>query len=511
MGSGASSTYLASELALPADASDVTTPAEAQAEVARLRTLLAHALSQGATAGVTGITGDDAAVGRTGSTGSTGSTGNASARPVKTLPPSTDDRLALERAALSEQTAAVTAIRNRAMAILEQALPQLQQAHRRIDDLHMVDTVQFKAHRRIDDLTAPTELASQAACTIFQVQRAVAKSMNQEVPVMEGYFETARSSLFRDMGRFLGDMMNYDKDNVPEKVIAELGLLVEDPLFTPEAMIAGSQERSGGGVEGGGKGEGKGKGAGKGKGKETGKEKGKGKEKRAGEKEQGAGDDGDATAAVGMRYHPPSSSQPHKTNGAGDENEEGEGGAAAEGPVRGEIAVCAAICGWARFIYAWHGVVKEAMPLQEQLALAEGKLAEKVSDVARLEAELAAELAADEGGEANAEASLDERYALLEQQLPDYSLARQGRWVLASRTRNIYHSDSTNPQSETNATTDLYDLFTFEDGTLFASVLHKSWTAWQGRGGSSGSIGSIHWDSEEVRAAMAGGSGEEKR
>ena len=493
MGSGASSTYLASELALPADASDVTTPAEAQAEVARLRTLLAHALSQGATAGVTGITGDDAAVGRTGSTGSTGSTGNASARPVKTLPPSTDDRLALERAALSEQTAAVTAIRNRAMAILEQALPQLQQAHRRIDDLQMVDTVQFKDHRRIDDLTAPTELASQAACTIFQVQRAVAKSMNQEVPVMEGYFETARSSLFRDMGRFLGDMMNYDKDNVPEKVIAELGLLVEDPLFTPEAMIAGSQERSGGGVEGGGNGEGKGKGKG------------------AGEKEHGAGDDGDATAAVGTGYRPPSSSQPHKTNGAGDENEEGEGGAAAEGPVRGEIAVCAAICGWARFIYAWHGVAKEVMPLQEQLALAEGKLAEKVSDVARLEAELAAELAADEGGEANAEASLDERYALLEQQLPDYSLARQGRWVLASRTRNIYHSDSTNPQSETNATTDLYDLFTFEDGTLFASVLHKSWTAWQGRGGSSGSIGSIHWDSEEVRAAMAGGSGEEKR
>jgi len=37
-------------------------------------------------------------------------------------------------------------------------------------------------------------------------------------------------------------MKNYDKDNVPEKVIAELGLLVEDPLFTPEAMIAGSQE-----------------------------------------------------------------------------------------------------------------------------------------------------------------------------------------------------------------------------------------------------------------------------
>ena len=105
-------------------------------------------------------------------------------------------------------------------------------------------------------------------------------------------------------------MKNYDKDNVPEKVIAELGLLMEDPLFTPEAMIAGSQERSGG-VEG--------------------------------------------------------------------------GGAAAEEPVRGEIAVCAAICGWARFIYAWHGVAKEAMPLREQLSLDEGKLAEKVSDVARLE------------------------------------------------------------------------------------------------------------------------------
>jgi hypothetical protein len=399
MGSGASTTNLASELALPADASDFTTPAEAQAEVARLRTLLAHA-----SAGFTGNTGD-AAVGSTGSTGSTcstgstGSTGNASARPVKTLPPSIEDRLALERAALSEQTAARTAIQHRAMAILDKGVPELQQAHRRIDDLRMADTVEFKdshrqPHRRIGDLTPPpTELASQAACIIFQVQRAVAKSMNREVPVMEGYFETARYPLFRDMGRFLEDMKNYDKDNVPEKVIAELGLLVEDPLFTPEAMIAGSQERSGG-VEGGdkgkghgkGKGKGKGKGAGKGKGKETGKGKRKGKGESAGEKEHGVGDDGDAAATV---------------NGAGDENKEGEGGTAGEGPVRGEIAVCAAICGWARSIYVWHGVAKEVMPLREQLVLAEGKLAEKVSDVARLEAELAAELAADEGGEAN--------------------------------------------------------------------------------------------------------------
>jgi hypothetical protein len=117
----------------------------------------------------------------------------------------------------------------------------------------------------------------------------------------------------------------------------------------------------------------------------------------------------------------------------------------------------------------------------------------------------------DEHQPARPVASLDERYALLGQQLPDHSLRRQGRWVLASRTRNIYHSDSTNPQSETNATTDLYDLFAFEDGTLFASILHKSWSAWRGRGGSSGSIGSIDWDSEEVQAAIAGGSGEEKQ
>ena len=65
----------------------------------------------------------------------------------------------------------------------------------------MVDAVQFKVqfkdHRRIDDLIAPTELASQAACIIFQVERAVAKSMNLEVPMMEEYFKTARSSLFR--------------------------------------------------------------------------------------------------------------------------------------------------------------------------------------------------------------------------------------------------------------------------------------------------------------------------
>ena len=105
-----------------------------------------------------------------------------------------------------------------------------------------------------------------------------------------------------------------------------------------------------------------------------------------------------------------------------------------------------------------------------------------------------------------ASASLDDLFQLLLQQLPDHSFERheEGRWVIARRTRNIMHSDSTNPQSETNVTADLYDLRSFQDGSLFSSALSKGWSAWRSRGGSSGFIGSIDFTSDEVVEKMEG-------
>jgi hypothetical protein len=60
------------------------------------------------------------------------------------------------------------------------------------------------------------------------------------------------------------------------------------------------------------------------------------------------------------------------------------------------------------------------------------------------------------------------------------------------------HSDSTSPQSETNATADLYEHLSGFQGAPFSSVLHKSWSAWRSRGGTSGHIGSIDFTSDEV-------------
>ena len=117
-------------------------------------------------------------------------TPTATSRPVKTLPPSLENQLASERAKEARWAAAATESREKAMAIFVEVLPALEQAHQRLMEIMMADTVHFKNYRT-ESPPPEVELASHATCVLFNMRPAVAQSMNRGeplMPVMESWY-----------------------------------------------------------------------------------------------------------------------------------------------------------------------------------------------------------------------------------------------------------------------------------------------------------------------------------
>jgi hypothetical protein len=54
-------------------------------------------------------------------------------------------------------------------------------------------------------------------------------------------------------------------------------------------------------------------------------------------------------------------------------------------------------------------------------------------------------------------------------------------------------SDSTNPQSVTTHSFEVFDLLEFQGGTLFSAKLSKSYSLWLSRGGSSGFLSRVRF------------------
>lgn len=67
-----------------------------------------------------------------------------------------------------------------------------------------------------------------------------------------------------------------------------------------------------------------------------------------------------------------------------------------------------------------------------------------------------------------------------------YDVSADGRFVIVTKSVDVMHSDSTNPQREAGNVCDVYDLTAFKSGTLFPSCYSKRFVVWYSRGGMSG-------------------------
>lgn len=56
-----------------------------------------------------------------------------------------------------------------------------------------------------------------------------------------GYFEKARTSLLKNPNQFLKQMLEYDKENMDEKVVQRVGKIINSEDFTMEKVKSASQ------------------------------------------------------------------------------------------------------------------------------------------------------------------------------------------------------------------------------------------------------------------------------
>merc|ERR1712137_281001 len=80
----------------------------------------------------------------------------------------------------------------------------------------------------------PVRLTMHALCLLFQVRPMRVKSP-EDGRMLEDYWPVAVRELLINP-RLLQDMLNFDKDNIPDTVIKKLSPLLEQDAFLPDTV-----------------------------------------------------------------------------------------------------------------------------------------------------------------------------------------------------------------------------------------------------------------------------------
>jgi dynein heavy chain len=129
------------------------------------------------------------------------------------------------------KAAEVKVIADDAQADLDKALPALDAATKCLKELQKNDIVEVKSNK---NPTPPVKLTLQGVCIMFGV-----KPIKENNPDGAGKIDNwykACQPLLANPQAFLDSLMNFDKDNIPEKVIKTVQSLVDNPDFTPEKI-----------------------------------------------------------------------------------------------------------------------------------------------------------------------------------------------------------------------------------------------------------------------------------
>jgi dynein heavy chain len=131
---------------------------------------------------------------------------------------------------ISERAGAIAAD---AQADLDKALPALAAAVQCLKELKKAHIDEVKALKKPP---GGVRLTLEVACVFFEV--APVKKPDPEDPSKKifDYVEPAGKSLLSNAGKFLEMLQDFDKDNIPDKVIKKVGPYIENPDFTPKMI-----------------------------------------------------------------------------------------------------------------------------------------------------------------------------------------------------------------------------------------------------------------------------------
>ena len=119
-----------------------------------------------------------------------------------------------------------------AQADLDKALPALDAALESLKKLSRNDVVEVKSLKNPPD---GVRLVMEACCIMFEEKPKMVADPNKIGKKIADYWEPAQKLLV-DPTKFLRNLMEYDKDNIPDAVITKIAPYIDMETFTPEAI-----------------------------------------------------------------------------------------------------------------------------------------------------------------------------------------------------------------------------------------------------------------------------------
>lgn len=116
---------------------------------------------------------------------------------------------------------------------LDEALPALEAAVQCLNRLKKSDIDEVKA---LKNPPHGVKLTMEAACIIFGIKPAIKADPDKAGQKLKDYWESAQKTILSNAKKLMEDMVNFDKDNINDKIIQELDRYIEMIEFSPAAV-----------------------------------------------------------------------------------------------------------------------------------------------------------------------------------------------------------------------------------------------------------------------------------
>ncbi|GMI07902.1 hypothetical protein TrRE_jg5473 [Triparma retinervis] len=150
----------------------------------------------------------------------------------------TQDTVEKEEAVAQDKAAETKAIADDAQRDLDEALPALDEAVKCLKELKKSDLDEVK---NLGKPPAGVKLTMEAVCIMFGVKPEKINDPENPGKKILDYFGASKKTVLANSNKLLEDLKNYDKDNIPQKIIEQIKPYIKNEAFTPDAIRKASK------------------------------------------------------------------------------------------------------------------------------------------------------------------------------------------------------------------------------------------------------------------------------
>lgn len=150
----------------------------------------------------------------------------------------TKAKVEVEEANANEKAAAAKAIADDAQKDLDEAIPALEEAVKCLNDLKKADIDELKS---LKTPPAGVVLTMKVVCYMFDTKPVKKNDPNKPGVKIDDFWEAGQKTHLTDAKAFIESLKNFDKDNIPDRIIRAITPFMDDPGFTTEAISKASK------------------------------------------------------------------------------------------------------------------------------------------------------------------------------------------------------------------------------------------------------------------------------